>query len=166
MSINSAKLEALLFLAGDAVSHSDIARLLNLPATEIPPIIADLQAKLTDRGLALVTTETQVQLTTSPAVGEYVKEFLQGETGSISTAAAETLALIAYRGPISRPDIEAIRGVDSRRMIRQLRIRGLIKRHTAVGQLPTYTITPEFLQHLGLTTASDLPNFAELSGLE
>ncbi|MEX2055003.1 MAG: SMC-Scp complex subunit ScpB [Candidatus Andersenbacteria bacterium] len=157
------KLEALLFLAGEAVSFTELARLLNADSAMIKTQINELKQMLAAHGLTIVTTDTHAQLTTSPTVSDFVTQYITGESQDISAAAAETLALVAYRGPISRYDIDAIRGVDSRRMIRQLALRGLIRATTGESGVPRYVIAPEFLEHLGLTDRSELPRFAELS---
>src|SRR5688572_5469847 len=94
------KIEALLFLAGEAVPMTELARLLESSVEDTQAAVTELASILKNRGLTLVMTTTHVQLTTHPDVSEYVQHFLQGEAESLSTAAAETLALIAYRGPI------------------------------------------------------------------
>lgn len=157
------KLEALLFLAGEAVSYRELAQLIGASVNEAMVATQELRAALADHGLTVVTTATHAQLTTSPHVTQYLQQFLRGETDQLSAAAAETLAIIAYRGPIDRPSVEAIRGVDCRRMIRQLTARGLIRRQKIQGRLPVYSVTEDFLQHVGVTQAQDLPRYTELS---
>lgn len=157
------QLQALLFLAGEPVSYKELGQLINASAAQAAQLAGELQTALADHGLAVVTTDTHAQLTTSPSVTEYLQQFLQGSLQQLSAAAAETLTVIAYRGPITRADVEAIRGVDCRRMIRQLVVRGLLRRQKQPNQLPRYSVSEEFLQHLGLTNAAQLPNFKDLS---
>ena len=157
------KLEALLFLAGEAVSYKELGQLIDQPAPSAKAAVEKLRTALRDHGLTIVTTDSHAQLTTSRHVTAYLQRFLQGEAQQLSAAAAETLAIIAYRGPMNRIAIEAIRGVDCRRMIRQLVARGLVRRKKLPEQLPVYSITEDFLQHLGLTRREDLPKFEELA---
>lgn len=160
------KIEALLFLAGEAVSYKELGQLIGQDVAGAKKGVAALAQELHDHGLAITATDTHAQLTTSLQVAQYLQQFLQGEAQHLSAAAAETLAIIAYRGPITRLDIEAIRGVDSRRMVRQLVARGLIRRRKLPAQLPQYSITEEFLQYLGLTAREQLPRFDELHSHE
>lgn len=160
------KIEALLFLAGEPVSFNELARLIQKSGEETRSCVKQLVTLLAGHGLALIQTDTHVQLATSTLVSDYLQQFLQGEAAALSTAAAETLAIIAYRGPISRIDIEAIRGVDCRRMLRQLIARGLIRRERHGTALPTYSVTEDFLQHVGMTSREELPDFASLSMLK
>lgn len=156
------KIEALLFLAGEAVSYQELGQLIGQSAAEAAAGVAALQKELAHHGLTITATATHAQLTTSPDVSEYLQKFVQGPTQQLSAAAAETLSIIAYRGPITRLDVEAIRGVDSRRILRQLVARGLVRRRKLPSRQPQYSITEEFLQFLGITTRELLPRFEEL----
>ena len=160
------KIEALLFLAGEAVSYKELAQLIGQSVESAKDGEMALAQAMQDHGLTITATDTHAQLTTSMHVTEYLQKFLQGEAQHLSAAAAETLAIIAYRGPITRLDIEAIRGVDSRRMLRQLTARGLIRRRKLPDKLPHYSVAEEFLQHLGLTTLQQLPRYDELHSHE
>lgn len=160
------KIEALLFLAGEAVSYQELGQLIGRTAAEAKEGVKALGEELRDHGLTITATATHAQLTTSLGVSEYLQKFLQGPAQQLSAAAAETLTIIAYRGPITRLDIEAIRGVDSRRMLRQLVARGLVRRRKLPSQLPQYSITEEFLQFLGITAVEALPRFEELRNHE
>ncbi|MDP3997170.1 MAG: SMC-Scp complex subunit ScpB [Candidatus Andersenbacteria bacterium] len=160
------KIEALLFLAGEAVAKSELARLISCPTDEVNKFLTEIQEELIKTGLALTLTDTHAQLTTNPAVSDWLNQYLHDEAQDISGAAAETLAIIAYRGPITRVDIDAIRGVDNRRMIRQLLARGLVRRSGLAGQAPKYVITEEFLQRLGVTATNQLPDYDRLSSEE
>lgn len=159
------QIEALLFLSGEAVALKELARLAQCSPSEVQLYLAELSQALTDHGLTILTTDTHAQLVTSPAVADYVRQYIATEAQELSAAAAETLALVAYRGPLTRTDIDVIRGVDSRHMIRQLTARALIRR-TPKSQPTTYTITEEFLQHLGLTSTAELPEYDTLSNHE
>lgn len=160
------KIEALLFLAGEAVSYQELGQLIGQSAAEAQVGVAALRDELEHHGLTITTTATHAQLTTSPHVSDYLQKYLQGPTQHLSAAAAETLSIVAYRGPITRLDIEAIRGVDSRRMLRLLVARGLVRRRKQPAQPPRYSITEEFLQFLGITSLEALPRFEELHSHE
>ena len=166
MTSAAQKIEALLFLAGEAVSKNEIARLVELPIDEVDSLLDEVASSLAGHGISLTRTETHVQLVTSPAVSEYLNQYLQKEAEDLSAAAAETLSLIAYRGPISRADIDVIRGVDSRRMVRQLLSRDLIRKIDPSARIPAYAITEEFLQRLGITSTKELPEYETLSSHE
>lgn len=162
MNATTQKIEAMLFLAGTAVAKAELCQRLDISVEGLEEHLRELANDLADHGLALVVTDSHAQLTTSPAVASWVQAFIQEEIQNLSAASAETLAIIAYRGPVTRLDVDAIRGVESRRIIQQLLSRGLIQKETKPrGSL--YTIAPEFLTHLGLRTRADLPRFAELS---
>lgn len=160
------QIEALLFLAGEAVSRKELARLTGQSRDAVATAVAELAEGLTEHGLTLVTTDTHVQLTTSSQVSSFVAQFLSTEERTLSAAAVETMALVAYRGPISRYEIEVIRGVDSRRIVHQLLLRGLIRPVSRAARPRQYVITEEFLSHLGVTEREQLPSFEELSSHE
>lgn len=161
------KIEALLFLAGEAVSLQELARLLTTEVSQIEVHVHELQDAYQGHGLSILSTESRVQLVTSATVASFVQDFLQHEAQELSAASAETLAIIAYRGPISRFDISAIRGVDSRRILQQLLLRNLIRKKTeGASRAVHYVISEEFLQHLGLSHVAQLPDFSALSADE
>jgi len=156
-------LEAMLFVAGDAVAKRELGELARVTSEELTTLLGELRDALVDHGLMLIETATHVQLTTAPAVSAWLAEQLSTAAAELSAAAAETLALVAYRGPMSRADIDGIRGVDSRRMVGQLLARGLI-RQAGPGLRPArYAVTEEFLQHLGIADCSQLPDFERLT---
>ncbi len=159
----SQKIEALLFVAGEAVAKKELAKLLNEPVEKIDDYLLELEDALHDRGLALVRTANRIQLVTSPHVATFLAQYSVYDARPLTRAASETLALVAYRGPISRYDIDTIRGVDSRSMLRQLLRRGLVYQIRSGGQTPLYDISDEFLLHVGLTRREQLPQFSELS---
>ena len=166
MSPEAQRLEALLFLAGEAVSRAELMRLADLTAEQLAQLLDELAAGLAGHGLALVNTTEHVQLTTAPAVSGFLKQYVAAEGEELSAAATETLTLVAYRGPITRPQLDAIRGVDSRRMLRQLLARGLVHKVSGTGRVPQYAVTSELLQQLGVTNVAELPQYDLLSNDE
>jgi segregation and condensation protein B len=115
------------------------------------------------RGLSLQWHGGRVQLTTSPYLSDLVERFLGLEsTTRLSRAALETLSIIAYRQPITRPGVDAIRGVNSDGVMKSLLTKGLVQevgRTEGPGRPILYGTTPEFLQHFGLSSLQELPPF-------
>ena len=115
--------------------------------------------------MRLVFFDGKVQLVASPYSIEAVKKLIKSDfEEDLSSAALETLAIISYRGPISRAAIENLRGVNCSFILQSLAIRGLIdrKNNPEDGRSYVYSVTFDFLKHLGLTKLEDLPNFNEL----
>ena len=166
MSPEAQRLEALLFLAGEAVSRAELMRLADVSVEQLVELLDELAAGLADHGLTIVSTTEHVQLTTAPTVSGFLKQYVAAEGEELSAAALETLSLVAYRGPITRPQLDAIRGVDSRRMIRQLLARGLVHKVSGTGRVPQYAVTAELLQQLGVRTVAELPQYELLSNDE
>lgn len=163
MTDQAQKIQALLFVAGEAVSKQELAKLIKSSVEEIDAYIEEIGQALAGQGLAIAVTNTHAQLTTAPHVAEYLAAFQSQEAEALTRAAAETLALIAYRGPISRYDVDAVRGVDSRSMIRSLVRRGIVRQVQAAGRTPLYDVTEDFLLQLGITKRQELPEFESLS---
>lgn len=156
--------EALLFVAPAPVAPSQLAQALEVPLEIVEAALVALHKEYQDgRGLSLQWHLGKVQLTTAPQVSEVVERFLGLEaTARLSRAALETLAIIAYRQPITRPAIDAIRGVNSDGVLKSLLNKGLVEevgRAEAPGRPILYGTTSEFLQHFGLSSLSELPPY-------
>ncbi len=125
----------------------------------------ELDASLSSRGLRLQRHAGRVQLTTAPQLAELIERFLGLEaTSHLSRAALETLAIIAYQQPVTRPQINSIRGVNSDSMMKSLLNKGLILesgRADGPGRPILYSTTPEFLQHFGLSSILEMPPLAK-----
>jgi len=163
-------LEVLLFVAAGPVSIAQLAEALDRKPVEIEQALKDLALGYSQRGaLAIQWHAGKVQLTTSPQMASLVERFLGMETVSrLSRAGLETLAIIAYRQPITRPGIDAIRGVSSDGVLKSLLSKGLIQeagRAEGPGRPILYETTSDFLQHFGLASLDELPPF-ELEELE
>jgi segregation and condensation protein B len=159
-----ARIEAVLFAAPGAVSLQQLAEALEASAAEVEESLKALDRKLqSGRGIRLQRHEGRYQLTTAPEVAEEVEKFLGLEaTARLSRAALETLAIIAYRQPITRPGVDAIRGVNSDGVIKSLLSKGLIQevgRTDGPGRPILYGSTQDFLQHFGINSLEDLPPF-------
>src|SRR3989344_2425072 len=154
------QIEALLFTAGEAVSLRDLSELTHTTEEQVHDAIAEITTTVEATGLALIITDTHAQLVTSPAVAEFLVQFSAADD-ELSKAALETLSIIAYRGPLSRIDIDVMRGVDSRRMVRQLLLRGLLRQLKTAGEVSQYEASEEFLASMGVTTKKELPQYDE-----
>lgn len=156
-----ARLEALLFAAPEPVSASQLAAALELPAAEVEHGLSQLEEELKTRGLRLQRHAGRVQLTTAPEMGELIERFLGLEaTTRLSRAALEALAIIAYQQPVTRPQVDAIRGVNSDGVMKSLLGKGLLQevgRSDGPGRPILYGTAPVFLQHFGLNSLTELP---------
>lgn len=160
------QLEALLFVAGDAVSIIELAQLLNISAAELDNCLVELAQAIQGHGLSLVQTDSHVQIVTAPQASDFLQQYFAAEATPLSAAATETLAIIAYRGPITRGEVDAIRGVDSSRMIRQLIKRGFVRKSRQDSQLAVYSVTEDFLRSLGVGAVKQLPDYDNLASHE
>lgn len=161
----SAKLEALLFVSGEPVAAAQLAAALDVAPSVIERGLNELDASLSTRGLKLQRHAGRVQLTTAPQLAELIERFLGLEaTAHLSRAALETLAIIAYQQPVTRPQIDSIRGVNSDSMMKSLLHKNLILesgRADGPGRPILYSTTPEFLQHFGLSSILEMPPLAK-----
>jgi segregation and condensation protein B len=160
----SVKLEALLFVAPEPVTTAQLSAALDVAPSVVERGLNELDASLATRGLRLQRNVGRVQLTTAPQLAELIERFLGLEaTTHLSRAALETLAIIAYQQPVTRPQIDSIRGVNSDSMLKSLLHKGLIiesGRSDGPGRPFLYSTTPEFLQHFGLNSVLEMPSLA------
>ena len=161
----AAKLEAILFVSAEAVTMAQLAVALDVAPSVIERGLNELDASLSSRGLRLQRHAGRDQLTTAPQLAELIERFLGLEaTYHLSRAALETLAIIAYQQPVTRPQIDSIRGVNSDSMMKSLLHKGLILesgRADGPGRPILYSTTPEFLQHFGLNSILEMPALAK-----
>ena len=161
----SVKLEALLFVAPEPVTTAQLAAALDVAPSVVERGLHELDTSLANRGLRLQRNAGRFQLTTAPELAELLERFLGLEaTTHLSRAALETLAIIAYQQPVTRPQIDAIRGVNSDSMMKSLLHKGLILesgRADGPGRPILYSTTHEFLQHFGLNSILEMPPLAK-----
>jgi segregation and condensation protein B len=161
----SVKLEALLFVAAEPVTTAQLAAALDVAPSVVERGLHELDASLASRGLRLQRHAGRFQLTTAPELAELIERFLGLEaTTHLSRAALETLAIVAYQQPVTRPQIDAIRGVNSDSMMKSLLHKGLILesgRADGPGRPILYSTSPEFLQHFGLNSILEMPPLAK-----
>lgn len=157
----SARLETLLFVAPGAVTIDQLAAALEISPEEVEAGLAELEAGYGGRGLRLQRHAGSLQLTTAPELADLVERFLGLEAiAHLSRAALETLAIVAYQQPVTRPQVDAIRGVNSDAVLKSLLSKGLVQevgRAEGPGRPILYSTTAEFLQHFGLNSLEDLP---------
>jgi segregation and condensation protein B len=163
-----AMIESILFVAEEAVDVSSLARTLRRSAEEVEGALAELAERCESGGTRLQRTGVTVQLVTAPEAGPYVERFLGLESRQrLSGAALEALAIVAYKQPVTRAGVEAVRGVNSDAAIASLVARGLVQE---VGKAPgpgrpaLFGTTIKFLEHFGLTNPSDLPPLPATEG--
>ena len=160
----SAKIEAMLFVSAEPVPVAQLAAALDVTASVVERGLKELDEALLNRGLRLQRNGGRVQLTTAPELAELIELFLGLEaTTHLSRAALETLAIIAYQQPCTRPQVDAVRGVNSDGMMKSLLSKGLVQeagRTDGPGRPILYSTTPEFLQHFGLSSILELPPLA------
>ncbi len=160
-------IESLLFVSGEPLKIKKIAAIAGVGGAEAKAGISALRESLTAEksGLRLIEKDDEIQLATSPENSEYVNAFLKSEMEQkLSRASLETLAIVAYRGPITRSGIEEIRGVNCTFTLRYLLLRGLVERianpHDSRSWL--YEISFDFLKKMNLAKKEDLPRYEEL----
>jgi segregation and condensation protein B len=154
-------LESLLFIAGEPVTVTQLAHALELSADAVEAALEQLAAGCRERGVRVQRSGEGVQLVSAPEAAAVIARFLGvGPQPRLSAAALEALAIVAYRQPITRAQVEAIRGVDSSGVIRALLARELIVetgRLETVGRPILYATTGEFLRQFGLSSLAELP---------
>lgn len=155
-------IEALLFYKAIPQKKTAVQKLFAVDTAEFETAISELKARLKSGATRLIETDTELQLSTAPELSEFVESLRKDELkGDIGKAGAETLAIILYREPVQRAEIDRIRGVNSSFIIRNLLVKGLIEKHTSNNRGAAYRITPALLQHLGTDDKSKLPRFSE-----
>lgn len=160
-------IEGILMVAIEPVPVELLAQLLEMPVADVESLIADLSSSYENenRGFQMVKVAGGYRFQSHPDVSAYVERFvLDGQRARLSAAALETLAIIAYKQPISRLQIASIRGVDPDAVLRTLQGRGYIEqrgRDDGPGQAVLWGTTPLFLEKLGINSISELPPLAE-----
>ena len=167
MNLNSlmSKIEALLFVVGDeGMTAKQLAQLLDVDSMDIEAALSELETnylEAEERGVTLKTLAGTYQLTTKPEMADTIKKLVENPNSQVlSTASLEVLAIIAYKQPITRTEIEDLRGVKSERPIQTLVSRALVQevgRAEGTGRAILYGTTKEFLNYFGLKDLTELP---------
>jgi segregation and condensation protein B len=158
-------LEALLFIAPGTVTPTQLASALDISVSQVEEGLKELDLiyhdRANQRGIRLQRLHGRYQLTTIPEAASIVEKFLGLDSPTrLSRAALETLAVVAYKEPVTRPQIDSIRGVNSDGVLKNLLNKGLVQeigRAEAPGRPILYSITSDFLQHFGLNSLAELP---------
>lgn len=159
------KIEAVLFYKAKPIAISYLAKFFEVTEEEIGNSLFDLQQSLAHRGIRLLVSDNrEVQMVTAGELAEVIETLRKDEMKQdIGTAGAETLAIVLYRGPINRAEIDRIRGVNSSFILRNLQIRGLVERQgSGSGSGFQYVGTPALLAHLGITQKEALPDYSKV----
>ena len=158
--LTEAGLEALLFVAERPLSRREIAAIAGVDAATVDARLGDLEVSLRDRGIRLLAAGDRIELATAPEVGALVARYVGADAVRLSPAGLETLAIVAYRQPVTRAAVERVRGVDSDHTLRSLLHRRLVVelgRSNAPGRPILYGTAFEFLERFGLESLDDLP---------
>lgn len=160
-----AALHALLFTSGEPLLKKHIAKLLEIKDDELALVLKTLTHSLQGSGLAVIETDTEVELRTAPEASVIIKKFREQELArDLGKGSLETLAVIAYQTSATRSEIDWVRGVNSSASLRILLLRGLIsgKEDEQDKRRIRYSLTTDALAHLGITSLADLPRADEL----
>lgn len=161
-----AALHALLFASGEPLEKKQIAKLLDIKEADVKLALKALTDSLANSGVAVVETETEVELRTAPEAAPLVKKLRENELArDLGKASLETLAVIAYQSGATRGEVDWVRGVNSSASLRTLLMRGLIegREDERDKRRIRYSLTTEALAHLGIRNAAELPRAQELS---
>jgi len=167
MSLRS-QIESLLFVSSQPISISQLKKLTDAKKADVASALRELQENydsLTESGIQLVVSGDKYQLVSHFDNAKLVKSFLKSDiTGELTDPALETLTIVAYRGPITKPELEQIRGVNCGLILRNLLIRGLIERTEEKKlDVPRYQVTHAFIKFLGVPSVEKLPDYEKLS---
>ena len=157
-------IETILFVRAEPTDAKTLAKITKHTGKEVAAALGKLAHDYRERGFVLLEKDGMWQLASNPANASFVEELVKSEfTQELSRSAVETLAIVAYKGPISRIEIEYVRGVNSSFTVRNLLMRGLIERveNPKDARSYLYRVTFDFLKHFGLTGLEQLPRFKE-----
>lgn len=167
---NKLQIEALLHITPRPLSFKKLASLLGIENEQVAELVNELSVEYKERagGLLIMMHGEEAQIITSPEASDAVSKFLKEETtGELTKPSLETLSVIAYRGPITKSELEKIRGINCTMILRNLMMRGLVVAEENKRKLVTYyTISADLLKHLGLSHISELPDYDKLHNPE
>ena len=162
-------LESILFLQGEPISVERLSKLLGEKKEQVAKALEELRDDYKKRGMVLLDKNGEWQFGTNPNSRALVEKFIKSEfSGELTKAALETLSIVAYKGPLTRAEVEYIRGVNSSFIMRNLLMRGLLtrKENPKDARSFIYEISFDFLKYFGLTHPDELPQYQELSRKE
>lgn len=166
MSNLLSQIESILFVASKPLSVKDIAKAVQKNYGDVEETLENLKLKYNrdDSGINILQIEDKVQMSTNSLNSQVIEQFIKNEAmGELTKPQLETLTVIAYRGPITRPELEQIRGVNCSIILRNLLMRGLIEeKEDEKKLLPVYLLSFEALAHLGVKSLNELPEYESL----
>jgi segregation and condensation protein B len=161
------KIESILFVASKPLSAGAISKAVGKNISDVEESIENLKLKYNteDSGIVVLQVEGNIQMATNPDCAEVIEGFVKDEvSGELTRAQLETLTVIAYRAPITKPELEQIRGVNCSLIIRNLLVRGLIEEYEDKNMIGfVYKLSFDALAHLGLKNVSELPDYNSLN---
>lgn len=170
MSTITEKIESILFVTARPLSIRKLAELCGAQREEVSKALDAIAAvyNTEERGVRVMRHGDDVQMATAPGSSKLVQEFLKDETtGELTKPSLEALTIVAYRGPITKAELEQIRGVNCSLILRNLMMRGLVEAQGEVGQpLTTFRVTLDFVRFLGVSTIEELPEYDKLRSHE
>lgn len=161
------QVESILLLGGDEIKIRDLCKFFSMPVEKILQILEELKKERFDTGINIEIDQEIVYLITNPRCGEIVNLYFKQDIKpkKLSNAALETLSIIAYRQPITKSEIEAVRGVSTDRVIQTLEERKFIRicgKKESTGRPNLYEITDKFLGYLGISAVEELPQYEDM----
>ncbi|HCE86663.1 MAG TPA: hypothetical protein DEP08_02600 [Candidatus Jacksonbacteria bacterium] len=164
MHHQKSKIEAILAGSGEPITFSAIAHLTGVSTQEAADTINSLQKEYEEnsRGIRIATNGKSAELTTSPEHATVMQKFIKDEETALTQAQIDTLAILSYRGPLTRAELEDIRGVNCAVILKNLTIAGLVEEFSASPH-QTYNISTTFLRGLGVERVQQLPEYYELN---
>ena len=155
-------IEAVLFYRAEPLKRAVLAKLLGVGEGEVSQALDALKERLQTTATRLILTDDEASLAVAPEFDELIEGIRKDELKrDIGRAGAETLAIVMYRGPVTRADIDRVRGVNSSYILRNLETRGLIERRAGKRQ-NEFVITSELLRHLGIREKTEMPDYAKV----
>lgn len=160
-------IEALLFYKAEPIKKEVLMKTLGVEAVEFDAALESMKDRLQHGATTLLISDEEVSLVVAPQFDELIESTRKEEMRrGIGKAGAETLAIVMYRGPITRVEIDRVRGVNSSYILRNLEMRGLVERRAGKRQ-NEFVITTELLRHLGIREKTEMPDYAKvLNALE
>lgn len=156
------EIEAILFYRGEEVKESELASILGISEEEMVNSVSEIERDLTDRGIVLLKRDGYLSLATNSDVSPIIEKMVKEEMNrDLSQASLETLSIIVYKHPVTKKEIEYIRGVNSSFSIRNLLLRGLIERESSRldERIYLYKPTSDLMMYLGVKSFSEIPEF-------
>lgn len=164
------KIESLLFIAARPLTVKRLMEACNASKEEVTAAIEQIAAACNDgdHGVRLLRNGNEAQMSTSPDNAKLIQEFLKDETtGELTKPSLETLTIIAYRGPITKAELEQLRGVNCSLILRNLLMRGLVEaRGEPHDGATTFSVTMDFIRFLGVPNVEELPEYGKLRSHE